>query len=162
MSRRGGERSVRFLAVSGEMCDQMPMGSLHKTAASIGFFGDDLDPVEITTALGAEPTVGVRKGGVWHTKAGAEKVASQGSWRVEAERREPGDLDGQINELLDGLSNDLPAWQSYSKRYRGRVFCGLFLASGNEGLTLRSETLARLGDRGLVVDLDIYGPGDLA
>ena len=68
------------------------MGGLHKTAASIGFFGDDLDPVEITTALGAEPTVGVRKGGVWHTKAGVEKVASQGSWRVEAERREPGDL----------------------------------------------------------------------
>ena len=162
MTGFGGERSVRFLAVSRELCEQMPMGSLHTTAASIGFYGDDLDPVEITTALGAEPTVGVRKGDVWHTKAGVEKVASRGSWRMEAERREPGDLDGQINELLDGLSNDLPAWQSYSKRYRGRVFCGLFLASGNEGLTLRSETLVRLGDRGLVVDLDIYDSGDPA
>ena len=133
------------------------MGILHKSAASIGFFGDDLDPAKITKALGAVPTVGVHKGGLWRTKTGAEKVAARGSWRVEAERREPGDLDGQINDLLDRLSDDLPAWRSFSQRYRGRVFCGLFLASGNEGLTLRSETLARLAERGLLIDLDIYG-----
>ncbi|MFD1951951.1 DUF4279 domain-containing protein [Sphingomonas arantia] len=101
------------------------MSTVYKSAASIGFFGEDLDPVEITTSLGAAPTVGVRKGGVWRTKAGAEKVALQGSWRMEAERREPGDLDDQINELLDGLSSDLRAWRSYSKRYRGRVFAWL-------------------------------------
>lgn len=133
------------------------MGVLHKSAASICFFGDDLDPAEITMALGAKPTVGVRKGGLWRTEAGAETAAARGSWRMEAERREPGDLDGQINDLLNRLSNDLLAWRSYSQRYGGRVFCGLFLASGNEGLTLRSETLARLGERGLFIDLDVYG-----
>jgi hypothetical protein len=133
------------------------MGVLHKSAASIGFYGDDLDPAEITTALGAEPTVGVRKGGEWRTRSGTEKISPRGAWRMEAERREPGDLDGQINDLLDSLSNDLPAWRSFSQRYRGRVFCGVFLASGNEGLTLRSETLARLGERDLLIDFDIYG-----
>ena len=132
------------------------MSELHKSAASIGFFGEDLDPAEITDALGAEPTVGVCKGGRWQTKSGAEKIALRGSWRMEAERCEPGDLDGQINGLLDGLSDDLPAWRLFSKRFRGRAFCGLFLASGNEGLTLRSETLTRLGARGLLIDLDIY------
>ena len=76
---------------------------------------------------------------------------------MEADRREPGDLDAQINDLLDGLSDDLLAWQSFSKRYRGRVFCGLYLATGNEGVTLLSGTLLRLGERGLLMDLDIYG-----
>lgn len=38
------------------------MGILRKSAATVGFCGDDLDPVEITLSLGAEPTVGVRKG----------------------------------------------------------------------------------------------------
>lgn len=133
------------------------MGPLHKTDASISFHGDDLDPAEITSALGAEPTVGVRKGGLWRTTSGVEKVAWQGSWRIEVPRCEPGDLDGQINDLLDRLSNDLPAWRLYSQRHRGRVFCGLFLASGNEGLTLRPETLVRVGERGLLIDLDIYG-----
>lgn len=133
------------------------MGTLHKSAATIGFYGDDLDPAEVTAVLGAEPTVGVSKGGEWKTKLGAVKVAVTGSWRIEAERCEPGDLDGQINGLLDGLSNDLIAWRSFSKRYRGRAFCALFLDSGNEGLTLRPETLLRLGERGLLIDLDIYG-----
>jgi hypothetical protein len=121
------------------------MGILHKSAASIGFYGDDLDPAEITAALGANPTVGVSKGGQWKTKSGAVKTAVIGSWRIEAEYCEPGDLDSQINGLLDGLSDDLVAWRSLSRRYRGCAFCGLFLASGNEGLMLRSKTLLRLG-----------------
>jgi hypothetical protein len=133
------------------------MGILHKSAASIGFYGDELDPAEITAGLGAEPTVGVRKGGLWLTSRGAEKVAGTGSWRLRADRREPADLDGQINDLLNGLSDELKLWQSFAARYRGRIFCGLFLASWNEALKLRADTLVRVGERGLFLDLDIYG-----
>jgi hypothetical protein len=133
------------------------MGSLHKSAASLGFYGDDLDPAQITARLGGEPSIGVRKGESWLTSRGAEKIARTGSWRLKAERREPADLDNQINDLLDGLTDELTAWQSFAERYRGRIFCGLFLASGNEGLTLRPETLLRVGERGLLIDLDIYG-----
>lgn len=132
------------------------MGVLYESEASLGFDGDDLDPAEITKALGREPDVGVRKGELWRTRSGAEKIALHGSWRITAERCRPGDLDGQINDLLDALSNDFAAWRSFSQRYRGRMFCGLFLASYNEGETLRSETLFRLGERGLRLDLDIY------
>lgn len=137
------------------------MGVLHKSAASLGFFGDELDPDEITARLGCEPQVGVRKGGIWLTARGAEKVAGTGSWRLRVDRREPGDLDGQINELLDGLSDDFPMWRALAQRFRGRIFCGLFLAGGNEGLTLQSRTLERLAERGLLLDLDIYGQGML-
>lgn len=132
------------------------MGILHESSVSIGFFGDDLDPEEITAALGAEPTVCVSKGGQWKTKWGAGQTAVTGSWRIKAERCQPGDLDRQINCLLDGLSSDLLVWRYFAERYRGRAFCGLFLNSVNEGLTLRAETLLRLGERGLLIDLDIY------
>ncbi|WP_230635852.1 DUF4279 domain-containing protein [Sphingomonas sp. Leaf4] len=136
------------------------MGQLHTSAVSLGFFGDDLDPVEITQALGATPTVGVRKGDPWHTATGAEKIATRGQWRLVSERRQPGDPDGQINDLLDRLSDDLPRWRSLAGRYRGRIFCGLFLASGNEGVTFQPETLTRTGERGLLLDLDIYSADD--
>jgi hypothetical protein len=133
------------------------MPSLSKSAALLGFYGDDLDPDEVTARLGAAPTIGVRKGGMWRTSKGAEKIARTGSWRMEAEKCEPADLDGQINWLLGGLTDDLPAWRILAARYRGRIFCGLFLASGNEGLTIEPETLVRVGERGLLIDFDIYG-----
>lgn len=133
------------------------MGRLEWSQASIGFYGDDLDPSEITLALG-EPTVGVAKGETWVTEYGTATTAKTGSWRLVAERREPADLEWQISDLLSRLSADLPAWRSLAGRYRGRVFCGLFLGSQNDGLTLQPETLVKIGERGLVVDFDIYGP----
>jgi hypothetical protein len=136
------------------------MGTPDSSAASIGFFGDDLDPSEITRQLGCEPTVGVAKGGTWITAKGAEKVARTGSWRLVAERRAPADLDAQIGLLLSAMNDDLEAWRSLAGRFRGRVFCGVFLASGNDGLTLRPDTLLMIGHRSLVLDLDIYEQTD--
>lgn len=132
------------------------MGIPHASAVSIGFYGDDLDPSEVTRQLGCEPNVGVAKGGTWITAAGTEKVARTGSWRLVAERRAPADPDAQIGLLLTAMNDDLEAWQSLAGRFRGRVFCGVFLASGNDGLTLRPETLLMIGQRSLVLDLDIY------
>lgn len=134
------------------------MGELHKTAASLRFFGDDLDPEELTRRLGRAPTVGVRKGGIWLTSRGAEKTAHRGQWRVTVERRSPGDLDGQVAELLSPLSTDLAVWNDLTSRFKADVFCGLFLNEFNEGLSLSLETLKALGLRGLSLDLDIYGP----
>lgn len=134
------------------------MGYLQKSAASLSFHGDDLDPKQITTRLGIQPTVGVRKGDIWLTARGAEKVARTGSWRLEVGSCEPEDLDGQITRLLSPIADDLEAWRVFSALYRGRIFAGLFLGSGNEGLTLQPGTMLLMGERGLLLDLDIYGP----
>ena len=133
------------------------MHGIHETAASLGFYGDDLDPDEITAALRAEPTIGVRRGQTWVTEQGAEKVARTGSWRTIADRSCPGDLDGQITGLLAPLTDDLTVWNDLAGRFRGRLFCGLFLKAGNEGATLKPETILAMGYRGLCLDLDIYG-----
>ena len=133
------------------------MGELYKTAASLRFFGDDLDPEEITRRLGRRPTVGVRKGGIWFTSLGAEKIAQTGQWRVRVEERSPGDLDAQVADLLTPLTTDLAVWNDLTRRFRADVFCGLFLSEFNEGLSLMPETLKALGLRGLTLDLDVYG-----
>lgn len=111
--------------------------------------------------LGGVPTVGVRKGGTWLTKRGREIVARRGSWRLEAPRRVPGDLDGQIEELLSALTTDLDRWRVLASRFQADVFCGVFLAEGNEGLELRPSTLFAVGARGLKLGLDIYSPNML-
>lgn len=138
------------------------MGELRETAALLGFYGDDLDPEELTAGLGSAPTVGVRKRGIWRTSLGAEKIAPTGSWRIEADRCSPGDLDGQIRALLEPLTRDFGVWRGFSKRFGGRIFAGAFLGSGNDGLKLEADTIAALSERGLYLDLDIYAPEDTA
>jgi hypothetical protein len=133
------------------------MPRVHETEAMIGFYGDDLDPDELTAGLGATPTVGVRTGATWRTARGVEKIASIGSWRIKAERSMAGDLEGQIRALLALLTADLAVWRGFAARYRAVAFVGLFLEEPNEGLPLSPDILLALGERGLLLDLDIYG-----
>jgi hypothetical protein len=133
------------------------MSTIHNTVATLRFFGDDLDPGEITSLLGASPTVGVRKGGVWLTSGGTEKVARRGSWRLNVDDRSPGDLDAQIAELFVSLTNDLTIWNALTSRFDANIFLGLFLHESNEGISLAPETLKSVGSRGLLLDFDIYG-----
>ena len=134
------------------------MSAVYKTAVTLRFFGDDLDPDDLTARLGAQPTSCSRKGGTWKTSSGVEKPALRGSWRLESARRRPGDLSAQIRELLEPLTSDFSVWQDLASRFRADLFCGLFMQESNEGITIEPETLAMIGERSLLLDLDIYGP----
>jgi hypothetical protein len=136
------------------------MPVVNSTVATLRFFGDDLQPDEITKALGRPPTESTIKGAEWTTPSGRHRVANKGCWRLCAQDREPGNLDAQIAELLSGLSNDLTVWADLTTRFRADVFCGLFLDEGNEGISLSPHTLSMLGARNLELDLDIYSGSD--
>lgn len=133
------------------------MGAVYESAATLGFYGDDLDPDELTQAFGCAPCVGVKRGGIWQTARGAEKTARTGSWRIDSLRIRPGNLDTQIQAILGRLSNDLAIWQHLAARYDGKFFCGIFMRDANEGIALLPITLVAISERGLSLDLDIYG-----
>lgn len=137
------------------------MTALHRTAASLRLFGDDLDPDEITAALGKQPDVAERRGDTIRTPSGRERIARRGRWSVKVDRRTPGDLDAQVAELLAGTTDNLEVWRSITARYDADIFCGLFLNEQNEGLMVSPAILKMLGERGISLDLDIYaGPDD--
>jgi len=146
------------MVVGYRSCDTVQMMPLvEKSSATLGFYGDDLDPSEITARLGAAPSFEVRKGDERASRV--ERIARTGRWMLSAEDRSPADLNGQINDLLDGLTDDLSIWRPLSERFDGRVYCGLFLASANEEVDISRETLAHIVDRGLYLGLDIDGHG---
>ncbi len=133
------------------------MAVLSGSAASLRFFGDDLDPDELTLLLGRQPTNSERKGQeIVGNITGTKRTARSGGWRLSAEPREPGNLDAQIFELLGQLTNDMSIWQDLTSRFRADVFCRLFMEEGNEGISLSHETLQRLAERGLTIDFDIH------
>lgn len=136
------------------------MAVIHETAATLRFWGDELDPHEVTRLMGVAPTTAASKGQLIVGRG--PKVARSGRWSLKVNRRQPGDLSSQIEEILSGLTQDLNVWRDLSGRFGGCIFVGLFMAEGNEGCDLSSETLKLLTDRGLSLLLDIYsGQGEV-
>ena len=133
------------------------MGPVHSSKATLRIIGDDVVPAEITRLLGSPPTLARAKGEIWvGAKTGKEHTAHTGQWHLRASDREPEDIDGQVQELLAKLTQDLEVWAALAQRFRVDLFCGLFLKSANEGGTLSPSTLSALGNRGIKLSLDIY------
>lgn len=134
------------------------MAVVASTRASLRLFGDDLDPAEVTRILGGSPTSSVRKGEIWlPPRSTREHLNRTGAWIKVAKPREPGDLPGQIGELLGDLTSDLAAWRGLSQRFRADIFCGLFMFGTNEGVDFKPSVLDSLSSRGIGLSLDIYG-----
>lgn len=130
------------------------MAAIYETAAALRFCGDELVPHEVTKLMGAPSTSAVSKGELIVGRG--PRVARSGIWGLTVNRRQPGDLSGQIDEILSGLTQDLEVWRDLSARFGGCIFVGFFMAEGNEGYGLSSDTLKLLTDRGLSLLIDIY------
>lgn len=136
------------------------MGTIDHSVATLRLFGDDLVPEEISALLCANPTAAFRKGQTINGHVtGNVRIAKTGSWRLSAADREPENLEAQIFEILDQLTQDLGVWKSLS-RFQPDLFCGIFMGSSNDGLPLSAKALLALGQRGVALRLDIYDVGN--
>jgi len=135
------------------------MAILSKTVVSLRIIGDELIPDEITELLGCEPTRKMIIGEPFSwNKQGKPRLAKSSMWRIEATDQLPGNLDKQVEEILNLLTNDLAVWSQLSKKYNIDIFCGLFMESDMEGISLSAKSMFALGERGIEIDFDMYGP----
>lgn len=136
------------------------MSAFEHSTASLRFSGEDLVPEEVSALLGASPTKSRIKGQEIPVRdSGVSIIAKRGFWRLQAERREPEDLEGQIFERLAQVTQDLSVWASLS-RFQPDLFCGLFMSSSNDGTLLSTKALIALGERGISLALDVYEADD--
>ena len=134
------------------------MAHLQRALATLRISGDELLPDEISALLGAKPSQAQAKGQELTFSSGRTRVAKFGLWRLFSSDTEPENLDAQVSELLGQLTGDLAVWRSISERYKLDLFCGWFMGSSNDGVEISPATLLALGERGIVLALDIYGP----
>lgn len=133
------------------------MGTVAETTASLRVVGPELIPADITARLGRLPDLAYGKGQPRPLPNGRSGgPAPTGMWSISAGTGHSGNLDAQIAELLAVVTGDLSVWQQLTSDYHVDVFCGLFIAGGNQGLTLQPSTLAALGARGVALGLDLY------
>ena len=133
------------------------MGKVRETAASLRISGLDLLPDDVSSLLGRQPDLGYRRGDPMPLPDGRFGAPARlGMWSISADRARPGNLDAQVAELLATVTSDLSIWNRIASMYDIDLFCGLFIADGNQGLTLSVTTLQNLSVRGIELDLDIY------
>ncbi len=129
--------------------------------AALRISGDDLNPAEITELLGCQPSYAHLKGEqTIDEKRKRVYTTKTGMWCLEAAISQPADFDAQIDEILQQLSPDLTMWAEIGQRFEIDLYCGLFMAKSNEGISLSLASLKALAERGIEFDLDIYTPSD--
>ncbi len=132
------------------------MGLLARSAATLRLRGDALIPDEISLLLGASPTSAEKKGQKVIGRNGRVRTARTGAWQLDTRDRKPEDLEAQVFELLDQLTPNLEIWDDLGRRFTLDLFCGIFMASYNDGLLLSRDALLALGQRSIRLDLDMY------
>ena len=132
---------------------------MHKSVATLRIMGDDLVPEDVSKLLNGTPTTSRRKGDrIVGRKSETETIARSGLWSLHSAEQEPENLDAQIDEILTKLTRNMEVWQVLARTHRVDLFCGLFMSGENEGLQISAPSLAALGQRGITLNFDIYGP----
>ena len=134
------------------------MPSIAESVASLRISGDALNPESVTARIGAMPTTSYRKGDVEQVREGTQLVRRTGLWLLEAPARKPEDLNSQVAEILARLTQDIDVWKALTREFEVDLYCGLFMASTNDWLSLSASTLAALGERG--IELGRVEPGE--
>lgn len=109
------------------------MAQLHRSVVALRVMGDDLIPSEVTALIDVKPSVTATKG---------NRVV----------------VDAQVLEILGRLTGDLEIWRELGRRFRIDVFCGAFMRKENEGFSLAPQVLLALGQRGVMLDCNLYAP----
>jgi hypothetical protein len=132
-------------------------GPVDSTSVSLRIVGHEVDPAEISSLLGCEPTEAARTGDVLTRPDGGTRSVSKGFWQLSSGRQAT-DLADQIKALLAKLTSDVTVWKSLTERFDVDLFCGLFLETTNRGVELPVCVLSALSERHLRIGLDIYAP----
>lgn len=130
---------------------------------SLRFFGDDLDPDEVSTLLGCSPTDSARRGDLIQRRT-SSYTAPQGNWGL-CTQRSTDDIETQLVALFERLTDDLSVWQSLTTRFDADLFCGVFLVWQGHGFDMSPRLHRLLADRNLTIIFDIYasdGPEETA
>jgi hypothetical protein len=141
-------RPDRFFAEVG--------GPIDLTRVTLGIYGVDLDPDEISALLGCSPTHAHRRGDL---RPRGVPPWPKGAWLLSVEGKSPTEPEELLNQLLEKLPMDPAVWRNLRARFTVQLGFGLFLDAWNRGFDLSPATLERVSQLGASLDFNIYPEG---
>ena len=130
------------------------MAAIARSRVSLRVFGDSLEPEEVSSLLGREPTRSHRTGDKSATNSSA--IEPTGAWILDSGLSEKSEIEDHVEALLSSVSNDNDEWASLTSRFSASILCSAFLDQYNEGFELSPRLAQSLAERGLVIAFDLY------
>ncbi len=140
-------------------CINSEKGSQPLVDVALYLYGNSLDPVQVTSMLGAEPSKTRVKGEKWYTCTNKEVVPKIGVWELTAQSKSES-LSDQIAWLRQRLNSAVCSPSDISGVEKVEVSIFVALGSNNEGALdynseLTLEDLAWLNSIGAIVSFSI-------
>jgi len=127
-------------------------GRVDQSRLTLGIYGEDLDPDEISRLLGCAPTSAHRRG----DRRRSGLAAPTGGWLLSVEAKSPTGPEELVRLLLARLPMDDALWSDLRTRFRVRLLFGIFTEGWNRGFTLSADAVRRITLLGAGVEFDLY------
>jgi hypothetical protein len=129
---------------------------MHRYSVELTIAGDDLDETEVSTKLGLQPSVFLKKGEPLGPKRRRERSVWSLDVRPSPDNPEWQSLEDGLRSLIERFSplkNDL---RELRQRYSTDAYCGHFGTGFGGGPSISAETLRLLADLGLALTIKTY------
>jgi hypothetical protein len=132
-------------------------GPIDEVRVTLALYSEDLEPDEVTRALGVQPTSAHRRG---ERRGPRSPPYRQGAWFLTEQSREREGAEPAIERLLKQVPNDAALWLLLGGKHDVQIRLGLHMSSWNEGFVIARELVARIAVLGATLNFDIYADGN--
>ena len=132
-------------------------GPIDEVNVTLALYSEELEPEEISRALGVEPTSAHRRG---ESPGPSSPPAPSGAWLLSEHGRDAELAEAIIDRLLEQLPEDPAVWRDLRMRHDIQVRLGLHMTGWNKGLSIPLKQLTRIAELGASIEFDIYAYGD--
>jgi len=131
-------------------------GTVDEFRVTLAIYGTELDPAEVSSLFGRQPTSAHRRG---DRKTPTSPPFPTGAWFLTHEAIDPSTPEVAVNALLVSLPLDSGFWLELESRYTVQLRMSVHTAGWNRGFGFSASTAALIANTRASVEFDLYAEG---
>jgi hypothetical protein len=132
-------------------------GPVDEVNVTLALYSEELEPEEISRALGVQPTHAHRRG---ERRGPRSPPARTGAWFLTEHGRDAEPAEAIIDRVLKQLPEDPAVWRHLRTRHDIQFRFGLHMTGWNKGLSIPLKQVTRIAELGATMEFDIYAYGE--
>ena len=132
-------------------------GPIDEVNVTLALYSEELEPEEVSRALGVEPTSAHRRG---ESPGSRSPPYLSGAWLLTKHGRDAEPAEAIIDRLLKQLPEDPAVWRDLRIRHKIQFRFGLHMTGWNKGLSIPLKQVTRIAELGASMEFDIYAYGE--